>query len=133
MSLSLRYFGCCSLLGCLVALAGASDVFAGWMSVRNDTKDTIIIQESTVIGGQPRLGRPQRLFAGEAVRDTPTVGAQRRISVFDPTNPNQPIYSGNFPCPAANENILYSIKRDPKTGISIEAVKSPATEPTPKK
>jgi hypothetical protein len=103
------------------------------MGFRNDTRDTIIIQETTVTGGQTRLGRPQRLFAGEAVRDTPPGGAQRRISVFDATNPNQPIYSKDFPCPAANENILYSIKRDAKTGITIEAIKSPTTEPTPKK
>jgi hypothetical protein len=133
MFLSLRYFGCCSLLGVFIALTDASSVFAGWMGFRNDTKDTIVIQETVNIGGQPRLGRPQRLFAGEAVRDMAPVGGQRRINVFDPANPNQPIYSSNFPCPGANENILYSIKRDAKGGISIEAVKIPASEPTPKK
>ena len=132
MSLSLRNFGFCTLLGGLVALMGADSVFAGWMGFRNDTKETIVIQETVVIGGQPRTARPQRLFAGEAVRDTPLPGGQRRISVFDPANPNQPIYAGNFPCPAATENLLYCIKRDAKGGVSIEVIKSPAAE-LPKK
>jgi len=132
MSLSLRYFGFCTLLGVLVALTAADSVFAGWMGFRNDTKDTIVIQETVLIGGQPRPARPQRLFVGEAVRDTPPPGGQRRISVFDPNNLNQPIYAGNFACPAATENILYCIKRDAKGGVSIEAIKSPAAE-APKK
>ncbi len=133
MSLSLRYFGFSAFLGVsIVLVVDASSVFAGWMGFRNDTKDTIVIQETVVIGGQPRPGRPQRLFTGEAVRDTPPPGGQRRISVYDAANSNQPIYSGNIPCPAANENILYCIKRDPKGGVAIDAIKSPATD-TPKK
>jgi hypothetical protein len=132
MSLSLRYFGFCTLLGLFAILADCRTVFAGWMGFRNDTKDTIVIQETLNIGGQARPGKPQRLFVGDAVRDTPAAGGQRRISIFDPNNPNQPIYSSNFPCPAANENILYSIKRDAKGAVSIESIKSPALE-TPKK
>lgn len=132
MFLSLRYFGCCSLLGVLITLSDVGAVFAGWMGFRNDTKDTIVIQEIVNIGGQPRLGRPQRLFAGEAVRDLTPAGGQRRINVFDPNNPSQPIYSADFSCPGATENVLYSIKRDARGGIAIEAVKSPAPE-SPKK
>lgn len=132
--MSLRYFGICTLLGAGALVASASDSQAGWMGFRNDTKDTIIIQETLTIGGQPRLGRPQRLFTGEAVRDTPPVGGQRRITVFDANNPNQPIYTGNLPCPAANENILYCIKKDAKGNIAIEPMKSPAANtPPPKK
>lgn len=132
MSLSLRYFGLCLLLGVAIPLVDARSAFAGWMGFRNDSKETIIIQETVQVGGQTRPGRPQRLFAGEAVRDTPAAGGQRRITIFDPNNANQPIYSANFPCPAANENILYCIKRDAKGVVSIDAVKS-AVETGPKK
>jgi hypothetical protein len=129
MSSGPRYFRLIGLLGLILALTGADTANAGWMSFRNDTKDTIVIQETVVISGQPRPGRPQRLFTGEAVRDTQFVGPQRRISIFDSKNTNQPIYTGTFPCPTANENILYSIKSDPKGGIVIEAIKTPAGGP----
>jgi hypothetical protein len=129
MSSCLRYFRLIGLAGLVIALTGADTANAGWMSFRNDTKDTIVIQETVIVGGQPRPGRPQRLFTGEAVRDTQFAGPQRRISIFDSKNTNQPIYTGSFPCPAANENLLYSIKTDPKGGITIEAIKSPAAGP----
>jgi hypothetical protein len=132
MSLSLRHFGFFALLGVSTVLVDASAVFAGWMGFRNDTKDTIVIQETVVIGGQPRPGRPQRLFTGEAVRDTPPPGGQRRITVYDAATPNQPIYSGNFPCPAANENLLYCIKRDRKGGIAVDVIRTAVTVPIQK-
>lgn len=126
----------CRLLAMLTILLVGAELNcaeAGWMGFRNDTNGTIVIQETVNIGGQPRLGRPQRLFVGEAVRDMPAAGGQRRISVFDPANPNMPIYTGNFNCPAANENILYCIRSDGKGGITIDAVKSQAPETPPKK
>lgn len=132
MLLSLRYFGRWFLLGMFGILADNQAAFAGWMGFRNDTSDTIIIQETVVVGGQPRFGRPQRLFAGEAVRDTPLPGGQRRVSVYDPKNPNQPIFTGNFPCPGGTENVLYRIKRDARGQIAIEAVRS-STADQPKK
>jgi hypothetical protein len=121
-----RQFWISSLLGVAIALAGASSVFAGWMGFRNDTKETIVIQESIVVNGQLRPGKPQRLFTGEAVRDTQGGVGQRTINVFDPKKPNQPIFTGNFPVPAPNENILYLLKSDGKGGITIETVKTPA-------
>ena len=134
MFTSWRFLWKVYLLGVAVALSSAAPSFAGWMGFRNDTKDTIVIQETMVVNGLPKVGRPQRLFAAEAVRDAQCVGGQRKFSVFDPKNPNHPIYTGTFPCPALNENILYSLKSDGKGGITVEAIKSPATNgTTPKK
>ena len=125
MSLSLRYFWKIGLLGVLFALASSGSAFAGWMGFRNDTKDTIVVQETITVNGQSKQGKPQRLFTGEAVRDTQCTGPQRNISIFDTKNPNTPIFTGNMPCPAANENFLYVIKGDAKGGITMEVVKTP--------
>jgi hypothetical protein len=102
----------------------ADGAFAGWMGFRNDTKETIVIQETITVNGQPRPGNTRRLFSGEAVRDVGGVG-QRQISVFDLRKPNKPIYTGSFPCPAANENILYLLTSDGKGGITVDSVKTP--------
>jgi hypothetical protein len=126
MSFSSHHFRNVALLGSLVVLASADFVFAGWMGFRNDTKDTIVIQETMTVNGQPKLSQPQKLLVGQAVRDTLNVGAQRRFSIYDPKNPNVPIYTGNFNCPAANENILYILKPDGKGGITVDVSKTPA-------
>ena len=125
MSFSPRYFWKIGLLGVLLALAGSNSAFAGWMGFRNDTKDTIVVQETIIVNGQLKQNKPQRLFTGEAVRDTQCTGPQRKISIFDPKNPNTPIFTGNVPCPAANENILYLIKADGKGDITMDVIKTP--------
>ncbi len=116
----------------MLGLAGSA--IAGWMGFRNDTKETIVIQETVVVNGQARPGRPQRLFAGEAVRDVGGVG-QRQLSVFELKNPNQPIFTDGFACPASNENMLYLLKSDGTGGIATESVKTRAqgAAPVPKK
>jgi len=121
------------LLSVACALLGVRETHAGWMGFRNDTKETVIVQETIVVNGQAKPGRPQRLSSGEAVRDTQCVGGVRKMTVYDADKPNQPLFSGNFACPAANENLLYVIKSDGRGGITIETVKSPVQNNTPKK
>jgi hypothetical protein len=127
MSLSTLKFRHFILLGAAFALIGAESASAGWMGFRNDTKDTIVLQETIIVGGQAKQAKPQRLFTGEAVKETQWTGVQRKISIFDTKNPNTPLHTANFPCPAANENFLYAIKSDGKGGITIETIKTPAT------
>ena len=38
----------------------------------------------------------------------------------------KPLFSGRFPTPADNENVLYVLKSDGKGGVMIQAIKSPA-------
>jgi hypothetical protein len=114
-----------TLLGGPFVLADAPKAFAGWMGFRNDTPDVLVIQETVVVNGQSRPGRAHRLAAGEAVRDTQVNGGQKLISIFDPRQPAQPVYSSVFACPAGNENLLYLIKSG-RNGIAIEPVRTPA-------
>ncbi len=121
---AVRYNVLYFVLGILYLFLSAGDLFAGWMGFRNDTKKTIIIQEVFAGNPQPRLGRPQKLFAGEAVRDRPAFPGQRKFNIFDGKNPNQPIYVGTFLNPQPKDNILYSIKSDGKGGVTVEAITS---------
>jgi hypothetical protein len=99
---------------------------AGWMGFRNDTSNTLVIQEAITDGKAPRFGRLQKLFSSETVRDTPQGTGQRQFLIFDANKPDKPLYTGNFPTPAKNENILYVIKSDGKGGLTVEAMKTPA-------
>lgn len=119
-------------LGLTVAVvATAAPLSAGWMGFRNDTPNTLVIQEAIPDGRAPRFGRLQKLFSSETVRDTPPTGGQRQFQIFDATKPDKPLYTGNFPCPAKNESVLYVIKSDGKGGLTIEALKVPAKADPP--
>jgi hypothetical protein len=105
----------------VVAFSGQAD--AGWMGFRNDTSGTLIIQEVVSTG---RPGKPQKVFANETVRDTPPAGAQRTFAIYDAGRSDKPLFTGRFPTPADNENVLYVLKSDGKGGVIIQAIKSPA-------
>jgi hypothetical protein len=111
----------------------------GWIGFRNDTGTTLVIQETVAVGTGSRSGKPQKIFANETVRETPpTGGGQRSFTITDPGRPDKPLYTGLFPAPATNENVLYAIKTDGKGGLIIEAIKTPAastskTKPPPKR
>ena len=105
----------------VIAFAGRAD--AGWMGFRNDTSATLVIQE-TVSTGRP--GKPQKIFANETVRDTPPAGTHRTFAIYDAGRSDKPLFSGRFPTPADNENVLYVLKSDGKGGVTIQAIKSPA-------
>lgn len=122
------------LAGLVLTLAGPASAFAGWMGFRNDTNLTLVVQEVVVVNNVPKPGKPQKMNNGDVIRDTQVgAGGQRQFLIFDSKNPNQPIYTGNFPCPKANENILYAIKLDPKGAVTIDAQKTPVQPPAKKK
>jgi hypothetical protein len=116
-------------LGIALTMARADVVLAGWMGYKNETNDAIVIQETIVVNGQQKPGRPQRLEAGQSTRDTQCQGTQKQISIFNPKNPNTALFTGNLACPGVNENILYIIRSDGKGGITLQPVKAPVVPP----
>ena len=100
---------------------GSSSLFAGWLGFRNDTKDQLVVQETTVVNNVARPGKPQSLNSGDVVRDSQVCPAnQRKFTIYDAKG--NAIHTGMFPCPGANENILNVIKLDAKGNVTIEAV-----------
>jgi hypothetical protein len=108
---------------------------AGWMGFRNDTTMTLLLQETVTVGKTSKDTKPQKIFANETVRDTPPSGSvQRKYSISDAAQPDKVLYSGQFSCPAASENVLFVIKTDSRGGIVIETIRTNiSTKSTPKK
>jgi hypothetical protein len=113
-----------AIVGWLVACAEAE---AGWFGIQNETKQTIIVQETLAQG---RQGKPFKIPSEDRLRDTqgPNAGT-RTFTVYNADKPAVALITVNFPCPAANENVLYILKTDKEGKITIEAVKTPATPP----
>ena len=123
MFLSLRHFTVCLFLGLAVWLVDSNSASAGWMGFRNDTGNTLVIQETVASRGV----RPQKIFANETVRDTPpSTVTVRTFTIYEAGKRDQPLYSAQFPTPDPGENILYAIKLDGRGQIKIEAVRTPS-------
>jgi hypothetical protein len=85
------------LLAAFLVLTGTTAAAdAGWVTLRNDTRRVVVIQETTVeFNGQPKRGKPVRLLPGESVRGFQPAGTVK-VEVFDGQNPGRPLYSGEL-------------------------------------
>ena len=98
MSLAFRshLFSCIAANVLIGGLAGNSD--ASWVTYKNDTTKTIVIQESTTVNGQVKRGKPMTLMPGESLREFIPGPTAKKIEVFEVQNPNQSIWSGSLNC-----------------------------------
>jgi hypothetical protein len=123
---ALRHLRFAIITAALLLVSDLARADGGWMAFRNDTGTTLVIQEKVIVGTASRSGKPQKIFANETVRETPPVGGgQRSFTISESGRPDKPLYTGAFPAPAANENVLYTIKSDGKGGLVVEAIRTP--------
>jgi hypothetical protein len=90
------------ILGSLVAAALVASscgvAQAGWITLKNDTNKTIVVQEIVDVNGQVKRGKPTSLLPGETLREflpSPTV---KKIEVFEAQNSNKAMWSGSLNC-----------------------------------
>ncbi|MBA4066576.1 MAG: hypothetical protein C0501_23300 [Isosphaera sp.] len=89
----------------LVGPLGAAS--ANWVTIKNDTGKTIVVQETVVVNGQVKRGKTTNLLAGETVREFLPGPTVKRIEVYDAGNPNQAAWSGTLNC--KDENQTFSV------------------------
>jgi hypothetical protein len=86
-----------ALVAALAVVLGSAGVAeAAWVTIKNDTGKTIVVQETIVVNGQVKRGKPTSLLPGETIREflpSPTV---KTIEVLDPQN--QSLWSGSLNC-----------------------------------
>jgi hypothetical protein len=70
------------LLGVAVALPGTAA--AGWITIKNETNQTVIIQETVTVNGSVRRLKPLKLVPGEVVREFHPAAGQKTICVLEP-------------------------------------------------
>jgi len=115
------------LLGVAAALltiaASGRGASANWITIRNETGKTIVVQESVVVNGQVRRGKAKNLLAGETLREFVPAPTVKRVEVFEAAQPNQAAWSGNLNC--KDENQVFSVANSggkvvvsPVTGVA---------------
>jgi hypothetical protein len=81
-----------------VALLLPAAAPAGWLSIRNDTKGSLVVQEVVVVNRTPRPGKLRQLYAGEVALENIAGPGVRRFLVFDPRQPAVPLYRAEIMC-----------------------------------
>ena len=105
----------------LFALAslGASQARAGWITIRNDTKQTLVVQEVTTVNGKVKAGKAIKLLPGESVRENRANPGSKDIVVYDPAQPNAPLLRGKIEW--GKDDTVFSLTTEKKS-IALAAV-----------
>jgi len=111
-----------------VALGSATGADAAWVTIKNDTGKTIVVQEITVVNGQVKKGKPTNLLPGETIREFLPGATVKKIEVLDPQNANQSLWSGNLNC--KDETQTFSVSAAGGK-VTVASVANPP--PPPKK
>lgn len=100
-------------LALALALFGTADAAqAGWITVSNDTKQVIVIQETSGPLNRPVKGKCVKLQPGETYREYSLLGGTRNVVLFDATAPNTPLASEKMTWDKTDA--AFSVKTDGK-------------------
>lgn len=70
----------------------------GWLGLRNDTPAVIVVQQSYIVNNKVVPGRPLVLYPGEVNWDSVVQPCVRTIAVYDPRQPQRPLYENKLTC-----------------------------------
>jgi hypothetical protein len=93
----------------IVLLAcGSGRASAGWLSFRNDTRSTLVIQEIVVVNGQARRGPQRQLYPGEVAVESVSRPGVKHLLIIDPKQPSTPLLRTEVSYTTADQ--IYSIR-----------------------
>jgi hypothetical protein len=96
-----------------VGLFGTADAaHAGWITITNDTKQVLVIQEMSGPLNRPVRGRCVKLQPGETYREYMLLGGTRNVVVYDATAPNTPLTADTMTWDKADA--AFAVKSDGK-------------------
>jgi hypothetical protein len=101
-------------------IIAAGPACAGWITIRNDTKAEISVQEAIVVNGRVKLGKAVKLLPGESLKEHRANAGSKTVVVAEATKPLAAIARGTLEW--KKDDITFSIKSD-ATGTTISAVK----------
>jgi hypothetical protein len=113
------------ILALLIGAAAPASSWAGWLGLRNDLKDTVIVQSSIVAANRRAVpGRFKTMVPGEVAWEAVLLPGNRIIQIYDSNR--QLIYQKTIP---VTGDVFFSIQSDPKLGILLVPVKAAPQAP----
>lgn len=100
-------------LALAIGLFGTANVaHAGWITVTNDTKQVIVIQETSGPLNRPIRGKCVKLQPGETYREYSLLGGTRNVVIYDAAAPNTPLTADTMAWDKAD--VAFAVKTEGK-------------------
>jgi hypothetical protein len=103
---------------------------AGWVTIKNDTNKTIVLQDTITVDGTTKRGTPIRLLPGETVREFRATPGVKTVVVCECGKPGVALYRGELKCPEENQSFSIciegkntTVKPTPPTTTAVVAKK----------
>ena len=91
----------------------ASSAQAGWITITNNTKQLIIIQETGGPFSRPIRGKSVKLQPGETYREFQLTSGTKNVQVYDAATPTAPLLHDKLIWDRAD--VAFAVKTDGKT------------------
>lgn len=104
-----------------LALVGVAD--AGWVTIKNDTNKTVVVQEFVVTNGKKVTGKPYKLQAGESFREFQNNPGIKNYDILDANN--NPLASGKLPCNNDSQSFSVTTTGNRVTIVPVPEPKKP--------
>ena len=113
-----------AILATATVVAGPS--WAGWITIRNDTTQELVIQDVVMVNGKAKAGKSIKLLPGESVRENQTKAGSKSILVYDSANTKKSLAIGKLEW--ATDDVTYSIQTE-KNATAVAVVAPPLKKP----
>ena len=121
-SVPLPFFAC--LIVIALTCFDARTAGASWITIENNTKQMVVVQESMTVNGRVKRCKPVSLLPGETLREFLSGPAVKRIDVLDGHNPKRSLWAGSLHC--KDESQTFSI-----TDLGGTVTVRPVVKPQP--
>ncbi len=82
---------------------------AGWITISNDTNQTLVVQESVTVNGQVRKCKPLKLAPGETIREFRQTGGTKSLTVTETGLFGKQLFTGDL---TWKDDTAFSIHKD---------------------
>jgi hypothetical protein len=119
-----RLLSSLAVLTCLFGTAGR--VSAGWVTIKNETTQPVMVQETTVVNNQVRRGKPIKLMPGDEFREYQSAAGSKIVQVLEWGGAKRTLCRGELTWQTGDES--FAVR---KSGAAVKVVVTPAvTDPS---
>ena len=94
------------------------DVFAGWVIIKNETKQAVVVVEIAGTPARPIQGKPVKLQPGETYREFQAGAGTKTFAIYDATKLNAPIAQQAVTWPAEDSTFGHSRRSPSRSNLS---------------
>ena len=101
-------------------------VWAGWITIRNDTTQELVVQDVFVVNGKVKTGKAVKLLPGESVREFQPKAGSRLMHIYEAAKLKTPLAKSTLEW--EKDDVTFSIQTE-KNVTNVAIVPPPQKKP----